>query len=466
MLLFDGKTLTPTIRRNAAAAATAFIDQHVRPNDTVMVAMLTQQFTPRTEWTSDRAELRRAIEAIGKESTPGTAQEERKRAEDRIESMIEFAASTVGMQGGGQPPAFGELLEIARNYAEYALQDMRATTALLGTIATQLGQYPEKKALILVGEGLDARPGWEIFQYLEMLMSRQVPTPGIEVLLRSRKPGENPLAEASRYNTASIFAKLADTAYRSGVPIYALNPGNNVDVAEVMERHGSPPDRQQEFARFASNFLGYDLVATYSGGAAFVGRRADLALNQIAADLGGYYSIAFRASGPPKDAGAIRVRTKGNYRVRTSLATAIPPEPADAVTDAVLAHHVLEPETNDLQIMLEAAEVVPIGDKQKVRLNVVIPISNLRLARHGSEVTGGFDVYLSISDGKAYFSLVSKQSHTIKWPAESVSEDDERTITYSIDVTMEPGASIISVGVIDHASKKTGYERISLNEAG
>ena len=176
--------------------------------------------------------------------------------------------------------------------------------------------------------------------------------------------------------------------------------------------------------------------------------------------------IGFRASGPPKDAGAIRVRTKGNYRVRTSLATAIPPEPTDAVTDAVLAHHVLEPDSNDLEILLEAAEVVPAGDKQKVKLNVVIPIGNLQLARQGSEVTGGFDVYLSISDGKAYFSPVSKQSHAIKWPADSVSEDDDRTITYSIDVTMEPGASIISVGVIDQGSKKTGYERINVGEEG
>lgn len=94
---------------------------------------------------------------------------------------------------------------------------------------------------------------------------------------------------------------------------------------------------------------------------------------------------------------------------------------------------------------------------------MIIPIRNLKLARQGSEVTGGFDVYLSISDGKAYFSEVNKQSHTIRWPADSYQgEDDERTLTYSIDVTLEGGANRISVGVVDHATKKTGYETIEL----
>jgi hypothetical protein len=159
---------------------------------------------------------------------------------------------------------------------------------------------------------------------------------------------------------------------------------------------------------------------------------------------------------PKRD--SIRVRLKQpSHRVRLALAGA-PLSPADAITDAVTAHHVLEPESNDLEIELETA---PLSER-KVRLNVVIPIRNLQLARQGDELTGGFDVYLSISDGKGYFSQVNKQSHAIRWPAATVPEDDERTITYSIDVTMEPGASQISVGVVDQRSKKTGYERVEV----
>jgi hypothetical protein len=350
-------------------------------------------------------------------------------------------------------------MDVARHYAEESLQRTRATTALLSNVVNQLAPIQEKKALILVGEGLDARPGWELFQMLETLRSGGRPSPGIEIILRTANPGDSPLREAGRYSAAAVFSSLATTAYRGGVPIYAINPGTNEDIAEAMERHGSPPDRSQEFAKFVSKFLGYDLVATYSGGAAYVGQRADLALSAIAADLGGYYSIGFRASKPPRDAGSIRVRTRRGHHIRASLATAAPVEVADAVTTAVTAHHVLEPETNDLEIELETDEPVTVGEKQKVKLHVLIPVRNLDLAEQGSEITGGFDVYLSISDGKAYFSPVNKQTHAVRLP---LVDDDGRTMKYTIEVTLERGASLISVGVVDHRSKKTGYGRIEV----
>lgn len=465
MILFDAKSLTPTVRRQSAAAAASFIDAHVRPSDKVAIAVLSQQFTPRTDWIGDKAELKRVVGQIANETFAATVAEERKRAEDRIEYLIEVAASTEG-NDRTTPPSFEELMKVARNFAEFSLQDTRFTVSLLSTVVTQLGKFPEKKALVFIGEGLDARPGWEIFQMLENLKSGARHSAGLTLMLNRNNTSKlgSPLIEAGRYSAASVFASLATTAYRSGVPIYAINPGTNEDISDVVERYGSPPDRQQDFAKFASKFIGYDLVATYSGGAAFVGQRADLALSAVAADLGGYYSIGFRAAAPPRDAGTIRVRVKraGNHNVRASLATAAPVEVADSITEAVTAHHVLEPQTNDLEIALDSDEPVAEGDKQKIKVHVLIPVRNLDLVRQGNELTGGFDVYLSISDGKAYFSPVNKQTHQIRWPAAEVSQDDERTMKYTIDVTLEQGASLISVGVVDHRSKKTGFERLEL----
>src|SRR5688572_1098888 len=461
MIVFDANTLTATHRRNATAAAASFIEQHMRPNDKVMVAVLSQQFVPRLDWTNDRAALQRVFKTIGSETALNTVQADLKRAEEEIEGLIELAASTSGDDNSAIPPSFDELMDVGRTFAERSLQNTRAAASLLGTIVTQFGKQPDKKALIFIGEGLDARPGWELFQMLEGLKSGARHSPGMEIILKNSGRTDSPVTEASRYNASSAFAALANIAYRSGVPIYAINPGTNEDIAAAIEKMAEPPDRVQDFSKFASKFLGYDLVATYSGGAAFVGQRADLALSQVAADLGGYYSIGFRAAGPPKDAGAIRVRTKRG-RVRASLATAAPVELADAITEAVTAHHLVDPSSNELEIALDTSQVVAEGAKQKVTLSVIIPIRNLKLERSGADVTGGFDVYLSISDGKGYFSPVSKQTHAIKWPADQVPEDDERTMTYTINVTMEPGASQISVGVIDHLSKRTGFEKIGV----
>jgi VWFA-related protein len=473
LLVFDSNTLTPTLRRSGAAAAADFIDTHVRPVDRVMIAVLTQGFTPRTDWTSDKAELRRVIEKIGGEVSALGADSELKRAEDEITYLIDIAASTVGTDPGQVvPPKFEEFLRIGRRYSEHALAETRSAARLLGTVVSQFATYPEKKAMIFVGEGVDTRPGWEIWEKIEAIRSGKMPGAGVQIMMTGSQGGTDqntpvnpastisPLLEAQRYNASDLLRTLADNAFRKGVPIYAINPGTNQDISSSIETN-SLRDPGEQFARFASKLDGYKMVGEGSGGAAYVGMNAQLALNEVAADLGGYYSLGFRASGPPKrDSIRVRVR-QPSHRVRTALAGA-PPSPADAITDAVTAHHVLAPESNELEIALETGDSMAAGEKQKVTLKVIIPIRNLQLVKQGDEVTGAFDVYLSISDGKGYFSPVNKQTHQIRWPAATVPEDDERTMTYSIDVTMEPGASQISVGVVDQRSKKTGYEIIGV----
>jgi VWFA-related protein len=457
LIVFDSNTLTSVQRRSGAAAVVKFVEQHMRPNDRVMVAVMTQMFTPRTEWITDHAELKRAIEKVGSEVTAIGSDALRKDTEDEMRYLSDIAASTAGADPSIAPPSFEELMTIGRRYAEQVLIETRNTASVLGKVLSQLAIYPEKKALIFVGEGLEARPGWEIFEKLESIRSQKVPSVGAQVMLgMGSTAGVSPLTEANRFSAVAVLQNLADTAYQKGVPIYAINPGVNEDGAN---EHNELPDVNQQFARFTSKAEGYKMVGEGSGGAAYIGMRAELALDNVAGDLGGYYSLGFRASGKPTRA-AIRVKTKTpQHRVRTALAVA-PSSPADAIMEAVVAHHVLDPENNDLEIELDAQEPVAFGEKQKVTLKVIIPIRNLSLQRQGDEVTGGFDVYLSISDGKGYFSDVNKQSHAIKWSAAEVGEDDERTMTYSIDVTLERGASQISVGVVDQRSKKTGYEKI------
>jgi VWFA-related protein len=458
MILFDANTLTPELRRRGAAAAASFVETHLRPNDTAMVAVFEEGFRPRTEWTSSAAELKAEIQKIANEVSTRTADMHRKQAEEEINDLLDLAASLASGQNAAPPPSFEQLMRTARIYADHALHEAKRTTSLLSQVVAQFSTYPEKKALVFIGEGLESRPGSEMFERLESL--RTQPTIGMQAVKQMGQPAAAVQAEAAKYNNTAALQKLADDAFRKGVPIYAINPGTN---AEVDTGTRDLPERTQEFARFASRSDGYQMVGNGSGGGAYIGMRAEVALGEVAADIGGYYSLGFRATTPPRRDGIkVRVKSPAAKTVRVAVAGA-PLTPGDAMNDAVVAHHVLPPETNDLEIELETGDLIGAGEKPKIKLNVIIPIRNLKLARQGSEVTGGFDVYLSISDGKAYFSEVNKQSHTIRWPADTYAgEDDERTLTYSIDVTLEGGANRISVGVVDHASKKTGYETIEL----
>jgi VWFA-related protein len=458
LILFDANTLTAKHRRSCAAEALKFVDKHVRPADRVMVAVLGRNFTPRTDWTSDRDELRSTIEVIGSEVTALGADAYRKQVEEEMVYLIDIVASTIGTdQRNVVPPRFEELVTLARRYADRALAETHHSAGLIEKVISQFSTYPEKKAVILIGEGLDARPGWELFEKLESLRSGKEPGVGIQIMLGANAaPASTLLGETGRYSAAGLLQSVAESAYRKGVPIFAINPGVN---EEADTESTNLTNSAQQFARFVSKADGYKMVGEGSGGAAYIGVRADQALEQVATALGSYYSIGFRASGPPKRT-AIRV-TPRNPAHHLRVALAGTPASTDAITDAVIAHHVIEPVSNDLEIALDTRDAGAAGGKHRVTLEVIIPIRNLSLVRQGDQLAGGLDVYVSISDGKGYFSPVNRQSQAIRIPA-ATGEDDDRTMTYTIDVTMEAGTSQISVGVVDQRSKKTGYDRIGV----
>lgn len=177
-----------------------------------------------------------------------------------------------------------------------------------------------------------------------------------------------------------------------------------------------------------------------------------------AEDLASYYSLTVRADA----ATPIQVKTTRPSYIRTYLASARPLAD-DVIGDTVLAHHFIAPQSNDLGISLATAPLPADGVRRQVKLQVLVPIRNLSFAREGAEVTGGFDVLTSIGDGKGRFTRVNKQTHAIRWPAAALEQAGQRNITYSFDVSLEPGSTQISVGVVDRRSKKTGFQRIEVS---
>lgn len=185
-------------------------------------------------------------------------------------------------------------------------------------------------------------------------------------------------------------------------------------------------------------------------GVSFYGRDQ---LADAALDLAGYYSLTVRATTPRN----VQVATTRPYNLRYVVTA-----PSTDIEDAVLAHHVAEPETNDLRISVSAEPAVTVSDRRQVRLHVLIPIRNLTLLREGDEVTGGFDVYVSTAGPSGSISPPNKQTHSIRWPAVAQEKAGKRNMEFVVDVVVEPGISRISVGVLDHRSKKTGFQRIEV----
>lgn len=174
-------------------------------------------------------------------------------------------------------------------------------------------------------------------------------------------------------------------------------------------------------------------------------------------DLASYYSLTVRST----HTAPLSIRTTREYNVRATAIYA-PLTVEDAVSDAVIAQHAAASTANDLGIALRVEPDPAAGATRKVKLHVIIPIRNLELAREGDQVTGGFDVFVSLGGANGAFSPVTRRTHAISWPAAAQAQAGERPIDYVVEVVMDAGRSHISVGVVDHRSKKTGFRRIDV----
>ncbi|HEV8661481.1 MAG TPA: VWA domain-containing protein [Thermoanaerobaculia bacterium] len=455
LVLFDNTTLTLGNRRRAAEAVKTWMAAQLRPVDRIAVVTAIPSLQMKQPWTFDSRAAAAAVDVVAGEST-SLVEQERREAQSRIQEVI-HRALTLGPNES--PPRFDEMTQAVRVYAASVMRD---STAVASTIKVALGYFPrsaQKKVLLIVGEGLQTNPGSDLFHYLNSIKMDIESGAGPQVLQRGARSA-SPLTEANEYDLAPLLRDVTATAMRGGVLMYAINPGQNEKSGgEIMESR--PSDLRAQFATSSGNRAGYDQLVRTTGGTAFYGTPPRLALAEVSEDLDSYYSIGFR-TGPATDpAGALVVKSKNGYRVRATRAPA-PQSSDDRMREAVLAHHVAAPMTNDLHIALATDAPVAEGDRRKVHLKVLIPVASLHLDREGEEIVGGFVVYVSSGDDHGAATKVNRQEHQIRWPAGTFDSLKGKSITFAVDVMVPTGLTQISVGVMDQRSQQTGFDRVTL----
>lgn len=455
MILVDNGSLTLANRRMFVAAVRSFIAENVRAGDRVMIMTAVQSLVPKLDWTMDLAAVQRAIDDIERDVNVGSREYERRRVEEQIRDAVSVDRQMTQRQKSSMS-SFDTLVSLVRNYSAAALHQSRQTLASFNGALQYFPRTPERKVLLLVGEGVPLHPGEDMWQYLES-MRMQSESGGMPAGITQGAKKAMPILESQEYDLGREIRAMTTAAYKRGIVIYPLNPGQN---EEVEAENTSVRDKSAQFAKVAGNMASYQLLARDTGGVAFIGARPAIALSYVSRDLSSYYSVGFRSSAE-KEPGKIVVKSKQGHRVRLILSDA-PASREELVADAVLAHHVAKPDANDLHIVLQTDPPVADGAKKKVTLKVLIPVKGLKLVREGGEVTGGFNVYISTGDEHGAASDVNKQTHAIRWPADALPHLIEKNVTFAVDIVLEPGRNQISVGVMDQRSEATGYSLLAL----
>ncbi|HKO01213.1 MAG TPA: VWA domain-containing protein [Thermoanaerobaculia bacterium] len=490
-IVFDLYTLTMPAKQQAVTAARKFLNTNLRKSDLAAVYTGGNSLTVISDWSSDPAVIGAALDKVNAEAALPNATQ-RQLSERRIRdslidaSFVESAHRAPAAGGGGagtapddsprtqpvmgdptmQAPrqsnvamsSFNDVIAQARIFAQTEYRDVEHSLSVMNAVTAAFGAAGGRKVLIVAGGGLPTRPGAELFTWLQGEADKAAR--GEYGSAMTKNAGRSSAIDASKYDASPIIRSFAHGAAQKGIVLYALDTEFGGHVSSQVER-ADRSDSAADYMGVSQRADGYQMLSNLTGGVALLGGSAETAMAEIAKDLDSYYSIAYRTTADASGVSQLNVKSKSGYNVRATFA-ALPKSRDSEMLDKVAAN-TIEKQPNDLGITLAADPVVPgEGDRRTVAVRIMIPVKKLKLVKEGDSVTGGFNVYVSTGDDKGNSSEVSKQTHEIKWPADALPALMEKSITYRVNVVMEPGRSQISIGVMDQRSEQRGFERIGV----
>lgn len=457
-----------------------------------MIVTFNQSSKIRLPWTNDAAAVQSTIDAIGREAGGGSLrQAARSRVENEIQNVVREDQATSLVQartmGGSAPDAdFRVLLSNVRNYASSVNHDFDVSATALEGLLGSLASVDGRKIVLIASESFPTRPGGELFAYLESVRNDILSGTGSEGLKRNAR-STNVNSAASEFNTNETVLALGKVANASGVTIYAINPDiGGTSGSGNVQQTGSAPQGGTEGT---SGVDGLQILARVTGGVAWIGMKPAMALEKLSADLDNYYSLGYRATSTAANQRTVEVKSKRpGVRVRTlhsmnaqtaasempartttttAAATPVPVTPAvrapQSEMDVKVTSNLQTAQQNELGISAQVAgDIVTDGDTRRVPVHVLIPASKIKVVPEGEVFTGGFSVYVCTAGGQTQPSAVNEQTHEIRWTPAIIEQLDDRKMTFAIEVVLEKGRDLISVGVLDHRSQTKGFSKLEL----
>lgn len=452
-----------------------FVDA-MRPGDVASVVRPTAKEKIVQQFTGDRAAIETALKAAIEDSSVEFAGPKMEVA--NLRWLLKQARSPQDVR-----QARREYADAAARRVEHRLGQIRALTSSLGGVEG-------KKVVVVVTMGLSAKPGSEAWDYAEttgsmrptqMLGQAEAPGGRAPVELAPPDDPERALQPAIRDLTPAI-RDIARTAAANGVTIYALEPDVPLDLqvrasASVSSKVGasqggdSGPDPimllspafQTDFLQNGANTLTSLTEAT--GGRWFRGlSNIDDTFRQVSEDLSFYYSLAYRATGEAQQGKQVKVsiRNRPELRVRTR-AEALEKSTESEMTDLVVASLLYPRTVNELGIAVTPGTPAKDRGLFTIPLDVVIPLKNLTfLPTGGGKYAASFDLHYAASGELRDFGTGGMRQQKIELTPEQYAAVGTTTYRYKTGIQVSPGRARIAIGVLDTATKLTGFRTVEV----
>ena len=351
---------------------------------------------------------------------------------------------------------WGQLVASADTYAQTAGSRVVAAQAGLLGLTRSLGGIPGRKSLLYLSDGLEQRPGIDMYAFLGELCPR-----------REREM----FTYMTRWDETALLEELADYASAHRVTLYALETEglrSHSSVSVEFDDKRFTPSARNDSLRVSNLQSSLFIMADETGGRAFLNTNfPGPELERMAEDFSNYYSLGFSPpTGWDGSSHVIRVElaegaakgAKLRYRRRYR---AVPED--ERMAERTLAALVMGWEDNPLGTQIRVGERQPLEDEVwEVPVEIVVPTEALGTLSGSDGERQLVRVLMMAADEKSRRTPMREKLIPLGEiePAAEGGLAGPRTLV--VNVELGPGVHTIAIGVRDELSRVTSFHRATV----
>jgi VWFA-related protein len=468
VIYIDNSTLTQPHRNRVLGDLEQWVDEQAGAGVRFMVAAFNPGLEIMAPVTTDATLAKQALRDIADMPASGlTALAERRQSMNLITDVYRLydeaspgGSGQPGEAGGGNrfglefdpcTDGWGQLIASVDTYAQVAGARVSSAQAGLLGLTRSLGGVPGRKSILYLSDGLEQRPGIDMYAFLgELCPSRE----------------REMFSYMTRWDETPVLEELAEYANAHRVTLYALETAglrsNSAASVEFDDKRFTPSARNDTL-RISNLQSSLFIMADETGGRAFLNTNfPGPELARMAEDFSDYYSLGFTPpTGWDGESHSIRVELVGKsakgaklrYRKRYR---AVPED--ERMAERTLAALVMGWEDNPLGTSIRLGEQQPLEDEVwEVPVEIVLPVEALGSLPGAAGERQLVRVLMMAEDEKSRRTPMREKLIPLTVAEEAEAGDEPRTVV--VNVQLSPGVHTIAIGVRDELSRVTSFHR-------
>lgn len=425
VIYVDNANLHPFDRNRILKQLRAFLQKTVRPDDQVLLVTHDLGLHVRHAFRDSQSTLGPALEKLDKESARGL----------NIDLSTRQAMEQITDLGCAR---LDEAEAVARGHAEAIFAEVKMTYADLHHLLESLGGLDGRKALVYVGDGVPTQVGLDVFGLIEEMHC------STQNRFANLKLDATPLLRAvtATANASLVtFYTLEGAGLRSYVSAETQRPLVSFELSRKIDA-----DRQDSLTS-----LGHET----GGRAALNGSDFRHDLEEIAADIGGGYSLGFTPPHPGDgkvhsikvelNRPGLRAGYRQSYRDRSAV------ERLEGEVEAALIHGYTD---NPLAASLKVGTAAPSEHgRVLVPVQVRVPFGKLAFVPGDDGHRGRVSIFVGNIDARGGMSPIQRVQLPLRIPEADLKRVLASHLGYDVKLLLAPGHQRIAFAIRDDVAR-------------